>query len=334
MRPNNSAESIVSPAKTKQIRKDQPAVIPMQIIRGPSNLLRGSLTFFSIVITVLGLSACLATESAAFQAQPQIDSSVSVDTAPADSTEAASNSETGLSFLALMMRGGWFMIPLGLLSILVVSLSIERALALRRDKMMPKRLVDELGRMAADEEGFEPRRAYKLCQKFPSAAAKVVQTMLLKAGRPQQEIENSVAESAQREATKLYAAVSWLNLAAAVAPLIGLLGTVWGITQAFYVTTQMSAMENKGPALAEGIYTALVTTMIGLSIAIPAAVLAHIFENRIVSWFNRIDEMVLNLTPQLEPLEGRLRTSVDKKTSRKPASESSGEQPEPATVPR
>ncbi|HMP70062.1 MAG TPA: MotA/TolQ/ExbB proton channel family protein [Pirellulaceae bacterium] len=228
--------------------------------------------------------------------------------------EPEENRSKGINFLVLLSQGGWFMLPLTLLSILVVCLAIERTLALRRDKIMPRRLVSELGRMAADEGEFNPRRAFQLCQKFPSPTAKIVQTMLIKAGRPQSEIDHAVSEAGQREANRLQSMVSWLTLAAAVAPLIGLLGTVWGITQAFYVTTTLSAMENKGAALAEGIYTALVTTMFGLSIAIPAAILAHIFENRIIKWCNQIDELVLNLTPQLEPFEGRVRASFNGET--------------------
>ncbi len=227
------------------------------------------------------------------------------------SSEGESNQKEGLNFLGLLVRGGWFMIPLALLSILVVSLTIERTLALRQDKILPGKFVNELGFIASDEEGFNPRRAYKACQQFPSVGARVVKAMLLKAGRPLPEVENTVAECSQREANKLHNVVSWLTLAAAVAPLIGLLGTVWGITQAFYESTQLGINEDKSDALAEGIYTALVTTMCGLAIAIPAAVMAHIFENRIVSWFNRIDELVLNLTPQLEPLEGKMRAAAE-----------------------
>ena len=87
--------------------------------------------------------------------------------------------------------------------------------------------------------------------------------MLIKVGRPQVELEKAVSESNQREATRLSQMVSWLSLAAAVAPLVGLLGTVWGITQAFYDTTQLVDGQNRAEALAQGIYTALVTTMCG-----------------------------------------------------------------------
>ncbi len=134
--------------------------------------------------------------------------------------------------------------------------------------------------------------------------------MLVKVGRPQLEMESAVAEASQREANRLTQMTSWLSLAAAIAPLIGLLGTVWGITQAFYDTTQLAeigAGQNRGVALANGIYVALVTTMVGLLIAIPAAVLSHFYENRIVQLLNEIDEMVFNLLPQFERYEGQVR---------------------------
>ena len=82
---------------------------------------------------------------------------------------------------------------------------------------------------------------------------------------------------------------------------------MWGITQAFYDTTQLVAGQNRAEALAQGIYTALVTTMCGLLIAIPAAILAHYFENRIISIINQIEEMIYSLLPQFERYEGQLR---------------------------
>ncbi len=219
--------------------------------------------------------------------------------------------EKGLNLLNLLSRGGWFMVPLGILSVVVVALAIERSLALREEKILPRGLVRELGNLSRQEEGFDPRLAFRACQVYPSAAARVLRAMLLKAGRPQAEVEYAVSEASQREAARLQGTVSWLTLIAAVAPLIGLLGTVWGMIQAFYDTTQMVAGQNKAEVLAQGIYMALVTTLSGLTIAIPSAVLAHAFENRIVSWFHRIEELAASLTPMMEQFEGRLRTAAD-----------------------
>ena len=214
---------------------------------------------------------------------------------------------TEFNLLRLLLQSGVLMIPIYATSILVVTLVIERALSLRKRKILPKELVGELGRLAAHHDGFDPRRAYRLCQRFPSSASTVIRAMLLKVGRPQAEVERAVAEASDREASRLYSNVRWLNLAAAVAPLMGLFGTVWGMIWAFFRTTQLQAGQNKADFLAEGIYIALVTTLGGLAVAIPAAIFSHYFEGRIQNLFNDIDELLFNLMPQIERYEGRLR---------------------------
>lgn len=230
-------------------------------------------------------------------------------TATGDTTQNVTSESSGINFLSLLTRGGWFMLPLLLLSLLVVAIGLERSISLRRQRVFPGRFVRQLSRLSSSPGGLEPRAAYEICQRHPSAVATVFKSLLVKVGRPQSELEHAVSEASQRQATRMLQLVSWLGLAAAIAPLIGLLGTVWGITQAFYDTTQLVAGQNRAEALAEGIYTALVTTMFGLIIAIPSAILAHFFENRIVSMMNEIEEMVSNLMPQLERYEGKLRFS-------------------------
>ena len=227
-----------------------------------------------------------------------------------DTSSAAADERRGINFLSLLTQGGWFMFPLLLLSLGVVTIGIERYLALRREKVFPPELIDQLSLLSQSEGGLDPRRAYQACQRYPSSAAYVLRSMLVKVGRPQLEIEHAINESSQREATRLTQMTSWLTLAAAIAPLIGLLGTVWGITQAFYDTTQLAELnagQNRGVALASGIYVALVTTMVGLMIAIPAAILSHFYENRIVQLLNEIEEMASNLLPQFERYEGQVR---------------------------
>lgn len=217
------------------------------------------------------------------------------------------NEQEGINFFALLVKGGWFMLPIGLLSLLVVTIAIERAISLRRGRVLPDTLVQQLGKLSSAHGTFDPREAYRLCQRYPSAAANVVRAMLLKVGRPHSEVEHTVAEASEREAERLYANVRWLNLSAGVAPLLGLLGTVWGMIDAFHRTTILAPGQNKAEELATGIYVALVTTFGGLMIAIPAAILAHLFEGRIQRLFHQIDEMLFNLLPQIERFEGRMR---------------------------
>ncbi len=246
----------------------------------------------------------------------------------------------GISLLKLLTRGGWFMVPLLLLSILVATISVERFLALRREKVFPPELVKQLSMLTQSEGGLDPRRAYQACQRYPSSAAYIFRSLLVKVGRSQAEMESTVSESAQREATRLAQTSSWLTLAAAIAPLIGLLGTVWGITQAFYDTTQLVVGQNRAEALAQGIYTALVTTMTGLLIAIPAAVLSHYFENKIVQLMNEVEELCFNMLPQFERYEGKLRFTTgvpaeeDAIVEPTPTNEDDGLPPIPQPPPR
>jgi biopolymer transport protein ExbB len=226
-------------------------------------------------------------------------------------TGAATPLGEEINLLDLLLRGGYLMLPIAAMSILVVTFLIERLLGLRRGKVVPPKLVSGLGALVEQKGGLDPRRAYKLCQQFPSAAANVIKTMLLKAGRPQTEVEHAVSEANQREAARLYANVRWLSLAAGVTPLLGLLGTVWGMIKAFFVTANLPVGANKAQSLADGIYVALVTTFAGLLVAIPAAIAAHLFEGRIQRLFRELDETLLGLLPQLERFEGRLRVGKD-----------------------
>jgi biopolymer transport protein ExbB len=219
-----------------------------------------------------------------------------------------------INLFALQLQGGFLMFPIAFMAILVVTFGIERALGLRRRKVLPPELVEALGEMASHQGGLDPRKAYRLCQEFPSAAANVIRSTLLKVGRPHSEVEHTVAEASEREAAKLYANVRPINLATAVSPLLGLLGTVQGMIEAFAVTASGTVGTNKAEQLAGGIYVALVTTFAGLCVAIPGAILAHYFEGRIQSLFREVDELLLGILPQLERYEGKLRVSKQERS--------------------
>ncbi|WP_425398344.1 MotA/TolQ/ExbB proton channel family protein [Aeoliella sp.] len=248
-------------------------------------------------------SPCWAQES------PSEDRADAVLAAPTDAqlAEAAPKSDVpSVQLFDLLIKGGWLMAPIVLMSILVVAIGVERALGLRESRIVPEGLVTELGRLA-ESSVFDPRQAYKLCQKYPSSAARVVRAMLLKVGRPHAEVEATVANACQAESDALYSNVRTLNLAATVTPLLGLLGTVWGMIQAFFVTANLPDASNKGEALAQGIYVALVTTFAGLAVAIPAAMLAHFFEGRILRLLRQVENLAASLLPQVERYEGKLR---------------------------
>ena len=260
-----------------------------------------------LFVTLLALPSAFAQDADEQPAGPTAETPVIAD--DADTTTTTAEKPEGIPLFWLLLQGGWFMVPILLLLILVVAFAIERGLGLRRSKVMPNELIDGLGQLASQPGGFDPRKAYRLCQQYPSAASNVIRSMLLKVGRPHSEVEHTVQEASEREASRMYKNVGWLTMAAAVAPLMGLLGTVWGMIVAFHDFTQSVAGTNMGIKLAEGIYTALVTTFGGLVVAIPAAILAHFFEGRIRDLFLEIDELLFILMPQVERYEGRLRVS-------------------------
>ncbi len=229
---------------------------------------------------------------------------------PADGAPVPAATPSGskaINIFELAMAGGIFMIPIALMSLLAVAMAIERLLGLRAGRVLPSGLVIGLGQLAGPQGTFDPRKAYRLCQQYPSAAANVIRVMLLKVGRPLPEIEAAVKEAGQREADRLYANVRWLNLAASLSTMLGLIGTIQGMILAFHQMTVMGADANRVTVLAAGIYTALVTTFAGLAVAIPTLFVSHCFEGWIQSYFRQIDELNFSLLPQLERYEGRVR---------------------------
>ncbi len=292
------------------------------------------LTFYAI--GAFALMGMVKPFTAMLAAQSEADGGPSALPPPTGSDEPAAPAapvtpppSQDLNVFTLAMNGGIFMYPIYALSILGVTMTIERALALRRSRVIPTELVTSLGQLGS-QTGFDPRKAYRICQQYPSAAANVIRAMLLKVGRPVSEVEHTIAETSNREAERLYYNIRWINLAASVAPLLGLIGTIQGMIIAFHEFTGLAPGQNQAATLAAGIYVALVTTFAGLTVAIPAAVASHYFEGRIISFFHEIDELAFNLLPQLERYEGRLRfsrQSAEGDNDREP-----GDQPMPAAV--
>lgn len=233
-----------------------------------------------------------------------IDEIQSIMDAAPDKVPQDSDGPSGINLLALVVRGGNFMIPIGVMSLLVVALAIERSLALRRRKMIPRQLVRQLSESADDIDRFSPTVAAGFCDEFPSPAARVIRAMLARTGRPLAEVESAARETIDREANKSAAPIRWLSLAAAATPLMGLLGTVWGMIVAFHESTTLTPDRSRSEQLSEGIYTALVTTLAGLAVAIPAAILALYLENRLLKMYHKIEELAFRVAPGLGRFAG------------------------------
>lgn len=267
---------------------------------------------FSVSICFFALCCCLAAtgfaqEDGASLSEAELQRlAKQAATAPAK-PEPNAGLDDELSFLNLVMKGGVLMIPLGILSLIVVAMTLDRFIALRRERVLPSRIRRGLDLMLDSGKPIDPQEVYQLALRYPSVAGRVLEGMLQKVGRPIVELESATSETCQREADRMYHNVRWLSLATTVAPLMGLLGTVWGMIIAFYNTTQLGTGKNKSEFLAEGIYIAFVNTLGGLAVAIPAVIFAYYFEGRITNLLGRVEEQVRRLIPRFERYEGKVR---------------------------
>ncbi len=207
----------------------------------------------------------------------------------------------------MFKKGGPLMYPITLMSLVVVAFTIERAIGLRRKKIIPRALVNSFGDLADAPNGFDLRRAYRICQQFPCSASNVIRAVLLRVGRPHAEVENAAAEASQRESWKLNYNIRPLTLAVTVTPLMGLLGTLQGMIIVFFRMANSPVGADRVLVLSDGIYLKLITAFAGLVVAVPALFAAHYFEGRVQALMQEVDQLVQSILPQVEKYEGRLR---------------------------
>ncbi len=213
------------------------------------------------------------------------------------------------SLWELAVQGGIFMIPIALASIVAIAFSIERMIGLKTERILPAELILKL-RQLISERGIDPRKAWAACQEHPSPLANSLQAAILKAGRPHAEVEKAVEDAVGRETSDMLRNLRPVNVVASIAPLLGLLGTVQGMILAFMVTSSTSSTGNaKAQELAQGIYTALVTTFAGLSVAVVSVLLANSLEGRIERLLRLMEDLFVDLLPHLERFEGKLRVA-------------------------
>jgi biopolymer transport protein ExbB len=193
------------------------------------------------------------------------------------------------SYLDFALAGGALMIPIVLGSVIWLTFLVERVIALRRSRAVPKTLAQAID--ALDRSRLDGGRLSALLDAHPSSAARVVGVAAERLDAPREEIEAAVDAAAQREIHSWRRYTGLFAVIAAVAPLLGLLGTVTGMIQAF----REVAIEGlgSGKALAPGIYKALVTTAAGLIVAIPALITHHWALGRIEAFVHELDDLVV-----------------------------------------
>jgi len=206
-------------------------------------------------------------------------------TAPA--AEPAGLIPTG-NLLATIRDGGILMIPLIGCSFALAVFGIERAVNLRTGSVVPKLFVDRfVAQLRA--HALARQAALEACDENGSPAARVFAAAIRRWGRPAVEIEQAAIDACERELNHLRRYRRVFNGVATISPLLGLLGTVFGLIRSFNDVAAAGAM-GRPDLLAGGFGEALITTAMGLLVAIPAMVLHSYFTSRVDRLAMRLDE--------------------------------------------
>lgn len=194
--------------------------------------------------------------------------------------------ESQRSLLELLLASGPLVWPILAASIVMLLCVIERTIALRRRRVAPKRFVQCL--LTQVEENGDKEAALELCEEEPSLIARVFEAGLRRWGKPAVEVEQAVLDEGERCAAALRRYLRVISGVGNISPLLGLLGTVWGMRVAFDQIAGSSAM-GRPELLAGGISQALLSTASGLAVAIPAMIFYLHFTGRADSLVMEID---------------------------------------------
>ncbi len=186
-----------------------------------------------------------------------------------------------------VVKGGIMMIPIGLGSLVALAVVVERSISLRRRKVIPEPFLPGLHKVLKAHPG-DATRALAYCRKNPSPVANIFAAGIKKLGRPTEVVEKHIQEASDREVLSLRKFLRGLSVIASVSPLMGLLGTIFGMIAAFQTVALSADALGKTELLAGGIYEAMITTAAGLLVAIPALIFYH--------WIcAKIDRLVMDI---------------------------------------
>ncbi len=201
-----------------------------------------------------------------------------------------------MTALDMLIQGGWVMIPIFLLSLLTIYLFVERYLTLRKARVSPEAITD---RIRSYVHSGDIRGAMAYCEAQKKPITRIIKVGLERLGRPITEIGDAVQSAGKYEAFELEKRTGILATIAGVAPMIGFLGTVTGMIEAFQQIQRLQGNVNPS-VLAGGIWEALITTAAGLVVGI----FAYWGYNHLVGRINlAVNEMERSATDFIDLLQ-------------------------------
>ena len=199
------------------------------------------------------------------------------------------------------------------LSVAMVALIVEHLLTIRRRTLIPNGFADQCQQLVASGQLAQ---AEALCRDQPSLLSYVVGIGLHEADLGSASMVKAMEDAVAEQAARLTRKIEYLSLIGVIGPMLGLMGTVWGMIQAFSEFAEKVAPRTAD--FAPSISEALVTTMFGLMVAVPAQVAFAMFRNRIDSY---IAETAVTAETIIAPLKRRL---LQRKSESRPGAAASG----------
>jgi len=169
------------------------------------------------------------------------------------------------SFIEFIKKGGFFIYPIILCSIVGLSIFLQKVWMLRTKRTIPEQFIRTLYELITLGKFSDGR---VLSRTSDSAIARIASVALENADKSKQELKEKIEESGRKEASELGRNIEGLGAISNVSTLLGLLGTISGMIKIFGVISEQPIVSP--PSLAGGISEALYTTAFGLSVAIPA----------------------------------------------------------------
>ncbi|MDH7560585.1 MAG: MotA/TolQ/ExbB proton channel family protein [bacterium] len=200
--------------------------------------------------------------------------------------------------LELYLRGGAFMWPILALLILGLAISFERLWTLSRASVKTKEFLAQIREAL---KGGGVKHALELCEKTRGPVAAIFHAGLLRADRGIDQVEKAIVNAGSIEMAFLERGLVWLATVVSVAPMLGFLGTVWGMVNAFDAIAK--ANDISPTIVADGISQALLTTVFGLIVAIITQAAHNYFVSRIDRLVIDMEESSVDLIDTLVEVE-------------------------------
>lgn len=201
----------------------------------------------------------------------------------------------GDTVLSLYLKGGPTMHVITLCSILALAVILERLVSLRKSRIISPTFLEEIRRHWYRREVQE---AMAVCKEYNIALSRILRAGLLRFDLGLQEIERAIKDAGRREATLLNKNLALLNFLSQMAPLLGLFGTVLGMTQSFDAISRYGR-EGNIELVAAGIAVALLTTVWGLMVGIPALGAYYYLRRKVELRVFEMEEVVVRLLEDL-----------------------------------